>query len=344
MKNNRWMKLVITMLCIMTMLFTFVACGNNSGTNDTSAQGGETESQKETGSQIDSEEGNQTESEVEGETETQTDDGSGTYTDTEGTTEVEGDEQESEEPESSVDSGDDSNDNADISGTDEILGEGSASSPYLETPVVDGDVMTVTTVAIGSGKSVYYDIYRASGMIFEIRNTNAYVEYNGKTYEAKNGVVSFEVENSVSNAPVSFKIGNKGSTSTAFVIQFSNPTGSFMNPTIISSFANSYSLHVDAGNEVGHYYKYTAEKAGTITFYISQITSSTKNAKAFISVTNNNTYANRTTDADGVKDGNYVKVSLDVSAGDEIMIQVGASPTATWKYPAEDIVWVAQYQ
>ena len=218
---------------------------------------------------------------------------------------------------------------------EEILGSGTVSDPYIDTPIVEGNGLVTNTVTISAGKSVYYGIYRVGGMILTINDANAYVVCNDTRYEAVNGVVTFTVPDAMANETVSFEIGNKGGANASFKIVFSNVAGSYMNPTVINNL-ESRSISLEKGNETGHYYKYIAEKTGTIRFYIS---ATPKDGD--IKVTNNNTMAQRSFDGD---DSGTGYIELKVTAGDEIMIQAIAMPDRRNNFPATTITWYGQYQ
>ena len=220
---------------------------------------------------------------------------------------------------------------------EEILGQGSSGNPYLEIP---GDDMTLTTVSIPAGKSLFYDIYRVGGMILTVNNANAYIVCDGTRYDAKGGVVSFKVPNALASDSVSFEIGNKGSSAASFKLIFANPTGSYANPTIISTLGGSISLSLEEGNEVGHFYKYKAAKNGTIRFYITE-----SSVDSMLAVTNNNSMVQRTTESDVLTDeSGRTYVELEVKSGDELIINIGAKPNKRGKYPAADIKWMAEYK
>lgn len=222
----------------------------------------------------------------------------------------------------------------------EILGAGSKDQPYLETP---GSDFAVTTAKIPAGKALYYDIYRVGGMYLTINDADAYVICDGTKYTAKNGKVSFKVPNALASAPVSFQIGNNGSTAKSFTIKFANLKGSYANPEKITTLGEDVEISLAAGVETGYYYKYNAEKTGTIRFYIVE-----ESKDSILVVTNNETSVQRTTEAvdEDVltdEDGNeYIEV--EVKKGDELMINVGALPNKRGKYPATDIIWRGEYE
>lgn len=230
----------------------------------------------------------------------------------------------------------------------EILGSGTKADPYLELPNVSDDYMSVTTVSIPAGKTVHYGIQRVVGTILTIENANAYVVFNGTRYDAKNGKVSFEVADAKALASdnIKFEIGNKGTAAASFKLVFTNKTGSRENPTTVKTLGTNVTVNLEADNGTGHYYKYIAEKAGKLRFYMSST------ADSVISVTDNATSKNimgnytkstgKLTDPDN-GDAVVEYIELEVAKGDEIIINVGATPNKRGKYPAATITWSAKY-
>lgn len=218
---------------------------------------------------------------------------------------------------------------------EEVLGEGSSTNPILEIPTSS---MTVTTVGITPGTTVYYGVYRVGGMVLTIKDANAYVIYNGTRYDASNGKVSVKLSNELASDAVYFEVGNKGSGQTTFTIQFSNQYGSYANPEKISTLG-TYNKDLAKGNDTGYYYKYTAEKSGNIRFYM------TGTADSSMNVTNNRNSAVRNFEEDVLTDeqGKQYILLENVIAGDEIIIQICAKPNKRWIYPATTITWTAAY-
>lgn len=230
----------------------------------------------------------------------------------------------------------------------EILGSGTKADPYLELPNVSDDFMSVTTISIPAGKSVYYGIQRVVGTILTIESSNAYVVFGSTRYDAKNGKVTLEVTDAKALASdnILFEIGNKGGAAASFKLVFTNKTGSRENPTILKTVGADVKISLEAENSTGHYYKYVAEKAGKLRFKISA------NVDSVISVTNNSNSKNilanysktknELTDPDN-GDAVVEYVELEVTKGDEIVINVGTIPNKRGKYPAADIVWSGKY-
>lgn len=220
---------------------------------------------------------------------------------------------------------------------EEILGAGSQSQPYLETPTSD---MTVTTVSIPAGKALYYDIYRVGGKYLTIYDEDAYVIYNGERYDSYDGSVSFVVGSALASDAVSFQIGNAGSSAKSFEICIYDLYGSFENPEIVEKLDGStYVTELYAGDDNGYNYKYTAEKSGTIRFYVKN------SLDEFIFSATRNMYSDgmlipvQITFAEDVKSdnsGNYIEV--EVLEGETVIIAVSSYPMGAY-YPAVTVEW-----
>lgn len=216
-----------------------------------------------------------------------------------------------------------------------ITGAGSASQPYLEIPDAN---MTVTTVSVPARSELYYDIYRVGGMFLTINDPDAYVICDNLQYDAYNGQVYFQVPNALASDSVSFRIGNYSGTAKSFKLIFTNALGSYQNPAVVSGLNEGFNVSLEEGHETGFYFKHYAEKNGVIRFYMQATEES-----VFI-VTNNRNSAQRTSLADVMTDseGNQY-VEIEVTQGDELVINVGAIPNKRGKYPAVEIYWNGFY-
>lgn len=219
----------------------------------------------------------------------------------------------------------------------EMTGAGSASEPYLEIPVVGNNSSSITTVSIPAGGSKFYSIQRIGGMVVTLNNANAYIICNGTRYDAQGGKISFIAPAALASEFITMEIGNKGGAACSFTLVFTNLVGSQANPSIISTMGSTNTISLAAGDSDGYNYKYKAERAGTIRFYISA------NVASILTVTNNRNSTQRTTDADAQTDASGTYVEMEVQAGDEIIIIVGAAPDRRNKFPAVTINWYGKY-
>ncbi len=224
------------------------------------------------------------------------------------------------------------------------VGAGNANDPYMEFP---NDSMKVKTVSIGAGKVVNYGIYRVAGMYMTINDADAYVIIDGKKYSAKNGKVSVMMPDGLASDAIMMEIGNNGSKAKAFTLSFSYPKGTYDNPMKIDDLDEEFEISLSAGEEMGYFYEYKAEKNGVMRFYIKGYDSKDKELDTIIRITNNRNSAQRSNEVEEElkvdEDGNAY-VELEVKKGDEISINVSAKPNKRGKVPAIDIVWSAKYE
>ena len=173
------------------------------------------------------------------------------------------------------------------------------------------------TVTVPAGQTVYYQCYNA-GMILSING-----EEWGKLTASGMGM-----------APAVFSITNEGAEAAEYALHIKTPVGAMMNPEVIELDYND-TLSFEANNFDGYYYSYTATEDQTIEFSVSSVTEGTA---ADIIVNNQSSYAQSSLSYDGV-DG---VLTVDVLAGEELVIQVVVLPDENWNYPASDITWTAE--
>ena len=221
---------------------------------------------------------------------------------------------------------------------DELIGKGSAADPYLEIPVVGNNSSSVTTVAIPAGKSLFYSIQRIAGMVVTINNPSAYVVCNGVRYNAQNGVVSFIAPAALASDYIPLEIGNTSGAAASVTLVFTNLSGTQANPLLITKMGTAINLSIAAKDDDGYFYKYYAEKAGTIRFYVTQ-----KSTDYIMMVTNNRNSTQRTSEADLATDATGAYVEIEVAQGDEIIINIGAKPDKRNNRPALNATWLGKF-
>lgn len=221
----------------------------------------------------------------------------------------------------------------------EIYGSGTKDDPYIDIP--NSDTHTVKTLSIPAGKSVFYNIYRVGGRILTINDSNVFVTCDGTKHTVEGGKVSFKVVDALASDAVTFEIGNTSSTDKNFTITFADEQGSMANPFILKNAGSEITLKLEDGDEVGRFYKYTAEQKGTLKFYL--LSDATKGI--LLATNNDRGSAQRSTSEEGeVKTdsiGTYIE--LEVEKGDEIIINAGIKPNKRNKYLATEIKWLAKY-
>lgn len=188
---------------------------------------------------------------------------------------------------------------------------------------------------------VYYNLYRLSDTTLKINSDDAYVIYNRKTYYAKNGVVSVpNLYSSSANVPVKIAIGNQGTSDATFAVTMSYPAGHKMNPYKLS--VGSVTTKSDAGNSQGVYYTFTAAKNGTLTVTLDQVSGGNQgNLCITSSKVNGGTVAVDLRDNPGA-DGK--SVSLELSSGETVEVQIAVLPDDGFNYPEATIQSTVTFQ
>lgn len=206
--------------------------------------------------------------------------------------------------------------------------DGSKDLPYEIGGVLEFDAV------VKAGGVTYYDVYRVNGTVLTIKDKDAYVEYEGKTYDPKDGVVSFAVDSGDVLNPVKLAIGNKGTADATFKVTFTYPEGTLPNPyelgTLKDGDGKELKVQIEAGNETGVVYTYTAAAAGKLSL---SVISQTDVLPFDVEVYNLTSGANRTIGEDGEKG----HLEVEVAKGDELRITFLVLPNDKNEYPAMTI-------
>ena len=197
-----------------------------------------------------------------------------------------------------------------------------------DNPVDVGGV-TSFEVTVEPGQVVYHDLYKVKDMYLQIRSEYAYVIYNGKTYYPKNGVVGLMVSAPDTFTPATIGIGNSGKETLTFKVTLSVLAGTFNNPYTLE--VGEFAVDVDAGNDQGVYYLYTAKEDGTLTL---QCLSSSVSKYSYY-LYNLSTSAMRNLESDSQVDANgVVTVSVQAKKGQKIQVCISTLPDDSGTYPA----------
>ena len=206
-------------------------------------------------------------------------------------------------------------------------GEGTKANPFEK-------VELEFTAELPAGEEVYYQMYKVGGMLLEVTGTDVYVLHNEKKYEAVDGKVSLILSGDDVYVPVVFAIGNTSAGSKNCAVKVSFPEGSVSNPFKMP--LGDFNLSVEAGNETGIYYTYTAEENGTLTLKCNK---ATEGVSYDFSLYNANAYIFRNLSSDG----NNGEVSIAVNAGDEVRFCAATLPNENNEYVAADFTFTASF-
>lgn len=206
-----------------------------------------------------------------------------------------------------------------------------------DSPIEFGGVLNFDA-EVKAGEIVLYHVYRVNGTIMRIADATAYVIYEEKTYTPdKNGYIYIPVTSDSPNIPTVLKIGNGGTTNKTYAVKFSFPEGSDMNP--YDAKAGTIKTDIAAGNEKGIFYRCTAEKDGKLTITLKSVTSGVK-CDIRVTVTDSS-YIPHQEILSETADGKTLTV--DIVAGDDIVINIVSLPDENFKYPAATIETVLSF-
>jgi len=205
--------------------------------------------------------------------------------------------------------------------------------------VIEGDFSATVTVPAKTER--FYQASRVAGMFMTINDGEA-VACTGDNW-----------------TPYTWSIVNATDAEATYTIKVAFPVGHQMNPEVIEELAWSYfTVEQAAGDNDGYFYSYTAPADGTVTLYFTETPCPVYEAPttdeggnevpakwhADIAVTNNNTYANKSLQYDGVDNYGW-ELTVDVNAGDELIINTSYFADAEGNmYPAGTYTWCGNFQ
>ncbi len=124
---------------------------------------------------------------------------------------------------------------------------------------------------VKAGQYVVHHIFRLTDVYLTIEDEYAYVVYEGKTYWPENGKISVLITNESFNYPAEVWIGNWGLEDRTIHADCLYPLGHMENPKTLTM--GQFSTTLEAGNDQGYYYSYTATSDGTLTISLDNVPS-----------------------------------------------------------------------
>lgn len=197
-----------------------------------------------------------------------------------------------------------------------------------ELPFEIGGVLEFDAV-VKAGGVTYYDVLRVGGTILTLESADATIEYEGTVYTPVDGVISFPVFTDDILNPVKLAIGNTGSADATFKVTFAYPAGTKMNPIELKE--GELVTVLQAGDEDGLVYLFTATESGTLTIVDNSVTKGDGYDISLFNLTNS---AIRTLGEDAVEKEGKKMVSVDVNKGDKVEVILAALPNEKNEYPA----------
>lgn len=192
------------------------------------------------------------------------------------------------------------------------LPDGSENEPI---PVEDD----ITQVRLKANAKLYYMILMPSYKTVTIENEKAVIEYNGNTYTARDGKVEVNLD---AGRMATIAVSASDGKLTVFDMKITVKEGTPQNPAVLTSL-ESITVSVPENDSV--HYKWIATASGTLTV------SCTNNVNNI--TLNNNTAAIYGDPSDGA-----ASVSINVNAGDEILLVFATvMDETTWISPAAEL-------
>ena len=195
--------------------------------------------------------------------------------------------------------------------------QGTAGNPYEQ------DGSTDLMISVAPGDMVYYNLYRVSDMILQLRSANAWILYEGEAYYPENGVITLALDVQDPFTPVSLGVGNAGSHTELFVGRFSYQPGTQNNPIEVD--LGTFTVTLEEGDDDGLCYIYKAVKPGTLRL---SCLFATEGVNFEYAMANRNTGL-YVSSVDGVTIDETTQeqyMLLDVSANDQVEIRIGVLP------------------
>ena len=194
-----------------------------------------------------------------------------------------------------------------------IPGE-SAESPIQLAPgmfTFEDETYGTFETEVPANSTYYYVLYNAGGKEMTINGENAVMIEGG-------GMMS---------PPYAFTITNDTAEAATYVIALAVPQGARENPVFI--YMLNAIAEVPAGSSQGYFLSYNAWNPGTL---VLAPTCDDETIEFNVVLTNMSNYQSAY-----LSDSNDGTVSIDMNAGDMIMIELQVYPDSSWNYPAANI-------
>ncbi len=194
-------------------------------------------------------------------------------------------------------------------------------------------------VTVGPGQVYYNEIGKVQQVYLTIYSNDAYIIYEGKTYKPQNGVVSVMISAPDMYTPAKVGYGNSGSEKQTFKVYMSSIRGSMMNPYALT--LGEFTAKVNAGNDQGIYYEWTAKEEGFLTM---KCLSATSGVNYMYYLFNLNSSAQRQLDTDSEEGADGKRfVTMPVEKGQKVRFSIGTLPDSSNSYPAGTFKMLAEF-
>lgn len=219
----------------------------------------------------------------------------------------------------------------------DILPEGAEGSALNPLQISGQSKVEIT---IEPGKEFHAIVYtRAATLYMSCRSKDLTFEYNGKTYEPKNGIVGTYLKSPDTYTPVKVVFTNTSEEKKTFTLTFGMKPGTFDNPYAFELGELKVDVPAGANEGKGVHYSWVAEEDGYLSVEVLESTS----ACAF-TLYNLNSYQYLISDTDLEPDTEHPTLRIKARKGQEIMLIVSTVPSADFTYPAGSFKFNASFK
>ena len=209
----------------------------------------------------------------------------------------------------------------------DILPEGEVGSA-LNPLLISGQ--SKVEITIEPGKEFHTEIFtRAATLYTSCRSKDLTFEYNGKTYEPKNGIVGTYVSGPDTYTPAKVVFKNTSDKKQTFTITLGQKPGSFDNPYEFQLGELEVNVPAGANDGKGVHFDWTAEADGYLTM---ELLSGTTDCG--FTLYNLNSYQYLISDSDLESDTENPTLRIKAKKGQRVMLIVCTVPSADFTYPA----------
>ncbi len=208
--------------------------------------------------------------------------------------------------------------------------DGSLEFPFEINGVTEFDVKTE------AGNTVYYEVYGVAGKVFSCMNSSVKVVYDETTYVAdENGLVTFFINDENASEPALIGFVNESEETVECKAVFEEAQGTAENPYTLNLGDTIVSLI--AGNKYGLNYTYTSAVNGV---YSVTLKKDAEKPDFDVNLINVSKDVTKNLDTDGIADTNAgtIKLSVEVTAGDELKVVIVAKADEFGMYPATSLI------
>lgn len=201
-----------------------------------------------------------------------------------------------------------------------------------ENPVELGGE-TAFEVTVDAGQTVYYNLYRVSGMELSAQSPTLKILCGETEHTPVDNVITFTLDTTAPMVPTLLGFTNTGSATETYKVTLTQPKGTRDNPLDLT--LGDFTANVAQGNDQGVFYTYTAAEKGNLTITVKQ---APKDVQYDIALNNLNTSKYMTLGENATKDadGNTTLV-LPVSKDDAVQLIVTVLPNSENVYPAASV-------